>query len=63
MSQLEFRDGKREVPEYLEPLLRRLETHKLRYEEAVLAANELMLRDYINAQHDQIVAAHFRGSR
>lgn len=60
MATLEFRDGSREVPDYLEPILRGLETFRMTYEEALREANRKMLADHINAQHDRIVSAHLR---
>lgn len=39
----------------------RIETHRMTYEEAVDAANRLMESDYLNAQSERIISAHFKG--
>lgn len=58
--EMEFRDGIRVVPEYLVPAFRRLETHRLTYDEALAQANRSIETDYLNAQQDKVLAAHFR---
>lgn len=55
-----FRDGRRMVPEHLAPLFRRLETYRMTYAEAIAEAHRLIGSDFINAQQDSILAAHFR---
>jgi len=62
-SEVEFRDGKRLVPAHLAPFLERIETHRMTYEEAVVIVNKMMESDYLNAQGDSFVAAHFRENR
>lgn len=59
-TELEFRDGLRVVPEYLVASFKRLETHRLTYDEALAQVNRGFENDLINAQHDKIVSAHFR---
>jgi hypothetical protein len=61
--EIEFRDGKRLVPEYLGAIMGGLETHRMTYDEAVLAANRRMEADHLNAQRDRVLAAHFRELR
>lgn len=61
--ELEFRDGKRPVPEYLAAIMAGLETHRMTYEEAVQTANRRMEADHLNAKRDEILAAHFRELR
>lgn len=63
MATLEFRDGPKEVPEHLEPELRRLETFRMTYEEALRVADDQRLANYVNRQHDKIVAEHLREVR
>lgn len=58
--EMEFRDGKRLVPEYLAVLMRGIETHRLTYEQAIDTANRKALSDNLNAQQDRVLAAHFR---
>lgn len=61
--ELEFRDGKRVVPDYIAALLAGIETFRLTYEEAIAEANKKSEADFINAQQDRILAAHFRELR
>lgn len=62
-TEFDFRDGRRSVPEHLVPLMRRIETFRLVYAEAVSECNRLMQSDVINAEQDRILAAHFRLGR
>jgi len=62
-SEIEFRDGKRLVPDYIGVLLSGIETHRLTYEEAIAAANQKVETDFLNAQQDRILAAHFKEPR
>lgn len=62
-SEIEFRDGKRMVPDYLAVLLHEIETHRMTYEDAIQAANKRLEADHLNAQQDQFLAAHFRELR
>jgi hypothetical protein len=58
MAQLEFRDGKREVPEHLALPMQRLETFRMTYEEALREVDRRRLADYVNGVADGIVSAH-----
>ncbi len=62
-EELEFRDGKRFVPEYLAALMADLETHRMTYTEAVAAANRKTEADWLNAQRESLLVAHFRELR
>jgi hypothetical protein len=62
-AEYEFRDGKRLVPDYIGVLLTGIETHRLTYEEAITAANQKVETDFLNAQQDRILAAHFKELR
>lgn len=62
-KEIEFRDGKRFVPEYIANLLIGIETHRLSYEEAIEAGNKKVEADFLNAQQDAVLAAHFRELR
>lgn len=62
-KEIEFRDGRRLVPEYLGVIMDGLETHRMTYEEALLEANRRMEANFLNAQQDSILAAHFRERR
>lgn len=61
--EVEFRDGKKFIPDYLVVLMSGLETHRMTYAEAVNTANKKAEADYLNAQRDNILAAHFREFR
>ena len=63
LREIEFRDGKRLVPEYLGAIMSGLETHRMTYDEAVQAANRRMEADHLNAKRDEVLAAHFRELR
>lgn len=63
MAELEFRDGKREVPDHLLELLRQLDTFTMTYEQAILEADKLRERQYLNTQMDRFVEGHFRVNR
>jgi hypothetical protein len=62
-KELEFRDGKRLVPEYLASIMAGLETHRMTFEEAVGVANKRLEADFLNAKQDDVLAAHFREHR
>lgn len=62
-EELEFRDGRRLVPEYLVALMDGLETHRMTYTEAVAAANKKTEADWLNAQRETLLVAHFRELR
>ena len=57
---LEFRDGPRNVPEYLAPILKRQETYRLTYDEAMKLANRALEADFLNGHADRIIAGAFR---
>jgi hypothetical protein len=40
-----------------------IETYRLTYDEAIATANKKMEADFINAQQDRILAAHFKEPR
>jgi hypothetical protein len=61
--EIEFRDGRRLVPDYLGGLMSGLETHRMTFDEAVDAANKRMEANHLNAQRDRVLAAHFRELR
>ena len=62
-QEIEFRDGKRVVPAYIALILKGIKTYRLTYDEAIAAANKKIEADFINAQQDKILAAHFKEPR
>jgi hypothetical protein len=61
--ELEFRDGPRQVPEYLAALMKGIETYRLTYDQAVDQANKRMQSEYLNRQQDAVLKSHFKGPR
>jgi len=61
--EMEFRDGKRFVPEYIAVLMGGIETYRMTYEEAIQAGNKQAEETFLNAQQDRILAAHFKEQR
>jgi hypothetical protein len=61
--EIEFRDGKRQVPEYLAAVMEGLETWRLTYDQAVVEANKRMGADYVTAAHERILTKHFKDHR
>jgi hypothetical protein len=61
--ELEFRDGRRQVPEYVAALLADVETFRLTYDQSIAEANRRMGADYANAAHERVLAAHFKEHR
>lgn len=63
MVELEFRDGKRLVPEYLAAAMDGLETYLMTYKDAVAEGNRQMTRKVFTRELDKTIIGHFRGSR
>jgi hypothetical protein len=59
----EFRDGEREVPEYLANMMATFKTHTMTYEDAILLAHKKLLIDHINAGQQRAINSHFKESR
>ena len=57
--ELEFRDGKRQVPDHLGEMMRGLETWKMTLAEAIEEANRRMERRQLQSAYDEIVRDHF----
>ena len=58
--EIEFRDGKRSVPEYLADLMAGLDTIRFTYDEAVARVNNSLAADHANRAVDRIVQSHFK---
>ena len=63
MTSVEFRDGARLVPSFLAALMHDMKTHQMTYEQAIEKANRRAESDYLNAQQDKLLAAHFKELR
>jgi len=60
LSELEFRDGTREVADYIRDLLYGVETHRFTFQEALQKANAKLLNDHIGEAQRTMLKAHFR---
>lgn len=58
--EVEFRDGKRVVPEHLADIMAGLPTHTMTYEQAVEKANWKLANDHVEKVYDGIIQSHFR---
>lgn len=63
MAELEFRDGKREVADYIAELMTGIKTKRMTYDEALVAMNQKMVGDHIGRSVDRILDAHFQERR
>lgn len=62
MAERKFRDGKREIPDYMDDLMGSLKTDRMTYDEAVAAMNREMVAMHLDRAVDARVIGHFRGS-
>ena len=60
-QEVEFRDGKRMVPDHLADMMTELKTHTMTFEEAVAKVNWKLAQDHVSAAQDRIIQRHFRG--
>lgn len=58
-----FRDGEREVPDYVGTLLVGIDTFKLTYEQALRVMDAEIVNDHLRRQQARIVNDHFRTLR
>jgi hypothetical protein len=63
MAERKFRDGKREIPDYMHDLMQGLQTHKMTYEEALVAMNRKQVSDFTGRAVDRLVSDHFARNR
>lgn len=61
--ELEFRDGRRDVPQYLANAMDHLETYRYLYADAVKEANKRMGADVVSSALDKHILGHFRDHR
>ena len=60
MREVEFRDGKKLIPDHLADMMASLPTHTMTFEEARDKANWKLASDHANRAFDGIVQSHFR---
>jgi hypothetical protein len=58
-----FRDGERDVPDYVGMLLIGIDTFRLTYEEALRRMDAEIVGDYLRTQQSRIVTEHFKTNR
>jgi hypothetical protein len=63
MAEVEFRDGFREVPDYLADLMVGMETYRMTVDEAIVAVNKKLERNVLEKAHNDIVKSHFAADR
>lgn len=63
MPDLDFRDGKRSVPEHVATLMATLPTYKMTYDEAMKAMNLRLQSSYVDNIANKLIAASLRGER
>lgn len=63
MAQVQFRDGKRDVPPHLAELMDGIDAYRLTYDEAVDKVNAKLLADHLNKIAGDAVSQHFRDNR
>lgn len=63
MTEVEFRDGKRLIPDHLADMMVDLPTHTMTHEEAIEKANWKLANDFLGRAQDRIVQSHFRDQR
>jgi hypothetical protein len=59
MAEVEFRTGKRVIPDYMAELMAGIQTHKMTYDQAVAAMNKKLESNVIDRASDQIINEHF----
>lgn len=60
MAEIEFRDGKHEVPDHLAEMMRGLPTHQMTLTEATQAANNSLVGERFNRARQGLITEHFR---
>jgi len=60
VSEVEFRTGPREIPDYLADMMADLDTYRMTYEEAVKAANDNLVKRRIKSFADDLLVEHLR---
>ena len=58
--EVEFRGGKRIIPEHLAILMSTFETYKMTFDEAVAKANQKLLSDHLAEAQNRLVTDHLK---
>jgi len=59
MAEVEFRDGFKEIPDYLADLMTSIDTQTMTVQEAIAAVNMKLERDQFSKVHNELVKSHF----
>ena len=60
MAEVEFRDGKHNIPDHLADLMIGMDTHAMTMEEAIGKANYRLVNDRLNGIQQNVVNQHFK---
>jgi hypothetical protein len=60
MPSLPFRDGDRDVADHVAELLKPIETYRLTYDQAMVAANNRLLQAEVDRRSAELIKEHFR---
>lgn len=60
MSEVQFRDGKRDVAAHLAELMKPLDTYKMTYDQAVTEVNRKLMSDHLGQVQQKLISQHFR---
>jgi len=59
VAEVEFRTGKREIPDYQAELMAGIQTHKMTYERALQEMNRRLEANHVERAFDRIRDEHF----
>ena len=62
MREVEFRDGKKVIPDHLADMMIELPTHTMTYEQAVEKANWKLANDHLGRVQERTIQSHFSGN-
>jgi hypothetical protein len=60
MPRLSFRDGDRDVADHVAELLKPIETYRVTYDQAMVAANNRLLQNEVDRRMANVVKEHFQ---
>jgi len=60
MTTVIFRDGPREVIDYLADMMSTIETYRMTYEEALSIVNNSFMNDHLKQAQTKLITEHFK---
>lgn len=60
---VQFREGEREIPDYLAALMASFETYRFTYEEALAKVNSELVNDLFRKEMNRVTQDHFKKDR